>query len=91
MQYAEIRPGLEAIINESDDEVHIALIFVEKEKRCQGIGSAYIKEMIDYATRNKKIITLIPSDVYGGKLRRLKKFYKRLGFKQIGKKWQYIG
>lgn len=90
MQYTEIKEGMKAIVNEYDNEIHIAMIVVDESYRCKGIGTKYILETIEYAKRYNKIVTLIPSDIYGGNLRRLKKFYKRLGFKQISHKWCYF-
>ena len=90
MQYTEVREGMQAIINENDNEINIAMIVVDESYRCQGIGTKYILEIIEYAKKYNKIVTLIPSDIYGGKLRRLKKFYKRLGFKQISHTWCYF-
>lgn len=90
MQYTEIGEGFKAIINEDDNEINIAMIVVDEDRRCEGIGTKYILDTIEYAKRYDKMVTLIPSDIYGGKLRRLKKFYKRLGFKQISHTWCYF-
>lgn len=90
MEYLELRENFKSVIHEYDDEIYIAMIFVDKVCRGKGIGTKYINEMIDYATRYKKKISLIPSDIFGGNLMKLKKFYKRLGFKQINKKWYYF-
>ena len=89
-QYTEVGKGFKSVINEYDDEVHIAMIVVDDECRNQGIGTKYVVDMISYAKRYNKKISLIPSDILGGNLRKLKKFYGRLGFKQIGKKWYYF-
>jgi GNAT superfamily N-acetyltransferase len=90
LEYLELRENFKAVIHEWDDEIYIAMIFVDKVHRNSGIGTKYMEEMIDYATRYKKKISLIPSDIFGSNLKKLKKFYTGLGFKQINKKWYYF-
>lgn len=67
-----------------DKEIHIHHIKVPKEKRKQGIGSAIMKDINDYADQGKKRVTLNPGskdDRHGTTSRnRLIKFYKRHGY-----------
>lgn len=65
-------------IYEFEDKISIDLI-VAKEKNT-GAGSKLMKDICDYADRDKKIIILSPSDEFGGNKKRLIEFYKRFGF-----------
>lgn len=90
MRYTELKQGLKAIINETDYEVHLCLLLVNDVEQCKGFGSAYMSELINYSIRNGKWLTLIPSALYGSNLRRLKKWYRRMGFRKwINHKWRY--
>jgi len=89
MKYIEFQYGLQATINETDSEIYLCLILVDEDKKNKGLGTAYMKELIDYAVRYNKRLILFPSSFFGGELKRLKKFYTKLGFKQIGKQWEY--
>lgn len=92
MEYVELRENLEVLIQEDEHEVYIAKIIVSEGYRGKGIGTRYITEMIEYAKKYNKRLTLIPSDAYGSSLRRLEKFYKKLGFRKISyNEWQYLG
>lgn len=91
MKYAEIGKNFSSIIHESDNEVYISSLNVDKDYRNNGIGTKYILEMIDYAKRHKKQLTLIPYSTKKDDMKKLKKFYKRLGFKPISIKWYYCG
>lgn len=92
-EYVELRENLEALIQEDNHEIYISKIIVTEGYRCKGIGTKYILEIIEYAKKYNKKLSLIPSSAYGSNLRRLKKFYKRLGFRQISRKdieWYYL-
>lgn len=90
-EYVEFRENLQALIQEKEHEIYIAKIIVAEGYRCKGIGTKYILELIEYAKKYNKRLTLIPSSAYGGNLRRLKKFYKKLGFVHIGHdEWCYF-
>lgn len=62
--------------------IRVHSIVVEKSQRNQGIGTAVMNEIIAFADSNNLTITLTPDSSLGGNLRRLKKFYRRLGFKK---------
>jgi len=73
-------PGL--ILNvweRHDGAIEIAQIVVPKDKRSQGIGSAVIKEIQEFAKVNGKPIVLSPSPE-SRKKKSLDNFYKNLGF-----------
>lgn len=65
-------------IYEFEDKISIDLIVV-KEKN-SGYGSKLMKDICDYADKQKKTIILSPSDEFGGNKKRLIEFYKRFGF-----------
>ena len=65
-------------IYEFEDKISIDLI-VAKEKN-SGYGSKLMKDICDYADKQKKTIILSPSDEFGGNKKRLIEFYKRFGF-----------
>lgn len=71
-------------IHEKDDIISLSMIEVPKAQRKQGVGSAVMQELIKYADRNKKRITLVPGqrdDRHGTTSNaRLVRFYKRFGF-----------
>lgn len=88
--YVEIRPNLYAEIEEDSHEVHLRKLEVEKDHRRKGKGTAYIKELIGYAKRNNKMLTLIPGSPESKNQLRLERFYSRLGFKDFKDfKWTY--
>jgi len=91
MKYAEIGKNFSSIIHENDNEVYIFSLNVDKDYRNKGIGTKYILEMIDYAKSYKKQLTLIPYSTKKDDMKKLEKFYKRLGFKPISIKWYYCG
>lgn len=65
-------------IYEYNNKISIDLI-IAKEKN-SGEGTKLMKDICDYADKNKKIIILSPSDEFGGNKKRLIEFYKRFGF-----------
>lgn len=46
-----------------------------------GYGTRFMEDLIINADKNGWILTLTPDDSFGGSVPRLKKFYKRFGFK----------
>ena len=66
------------------DDIQLSMITVPKESRKQGIGSAAIQDLINFADEHGKRITLttnIKSPEWGTtSSARLKKFYKQFGF-----------
>lgn len=81
------RFGLKSFIlfhRKSTDDIELASIIVPKEKLGQGLGSKVMKELIKYADKHGKRITLTPaqkSDYHGTtSQRRLINFYKQFGF-----------
>ena len=66
-------------IYEKKNTISIDNMVVKKEYRNQGIGTAILNDVIDYADRVQKTITLTPTSEFGTK-ERLKKWYKTNGF-----------
>ncbi len=71
-------------VHERPDVITLDMIEVPKADRKQGIGTAVMNELIDYADQTNKRIILTtgkPDDRHGTtSLKRLIKFYKRFGF-----------
>ncbi|MHA2028425.1 MAG: GNAT family N-acetyltransferase [Candidatus Kariarchaeaceae archaeon] len=65
------------------NRIQMHLIEIDDEWRCMGYGTEIMGRIIHYAEMHRLPIELTPSDDFGSKLRRLRKFYKRLGFKKI--------
>lgn len=65
-------------------DIKVSSLIIAKDKRNQGIGTAFMNDLIDYADTNNKRIVLSPGDRddrHGTTSRtRLIKFYKRFGF-----------
>ena len=64
----------------SKGDITLSRIEVPKGDREEGIGTQVMQEIIDYADKNNKRITLTASEDFGGDVTRLKDFYKRFGF-----------
>ncbi len=62
------------------ESVYLAAIVVPKERREEGIGSAYMEELTELADKYNIIVLTSPEESFGGTLSRLNKFYKRFGF-----------
>lgn len=66
---------------ESDKPLSLSRIVVPEEQRRQGIGSQVMKDIIEYADKNNKKLTLTPSTDFGGEsVAKLTDFYKQFGF-----------
>jgi len=67
----------------NDNEPDIAelhSIIVPKEKRGEGIATAVMNEITNWADEREYILVLDPSPDFGSSVSRLKKFYHRFGF-----------
>lgn len=69
------------------NSIYISLIYVPKIYRKLGIGTMIMDNIINFADKNNKILTLTPSTDFGGtSVSRLESFYKDFGFvKNTGK------
>lgn len=66
-------------INEGENQITLRNIVLKESERNKGIGQAFIEDLIEYADRKGKTITLTPTREYGT-YEQLKKWYKRNGF-----------
>ena len=83
--------GLQLSIYNKRDKIYLSRIEIFKEYRNIGIGNKIMNDIIDFADKNSKIITLTPSTDFGAtSVSRLKSFYKRFGFiENTGKNKDY--
>jgi GNAT superfamily N-acetyltransferase len=72
--------GVSSSISERPNQLVLNKVIVPQESRGSGIGSAFMKELIDYGNSSGKPIALTPSSDFGGNKSRLIEFYKRFGF-----------
>ena len=72
--------GVRNSVSENGNRVMLSQVIVPKELRNQGIGSKYMRELIDYADSVGKRVELSPSADFGGNKNKLKEFYSRFGF-----------
>jgi predicted GNAT family N-acyltransferase len=75
-------PGLQLSIHKlmGKDELYLSKIIVPKDGRNEGIGTKVMIELCKYADQKKLVISLNPSEEFGGNGSKLKRFYKRFGF-----------
>lgn len=73
--------GADVFIYLNNRTLELHSIKIDKDKRKQGIGSAVMKEILDFAQGKGYKVTLSPStDLGASSIGRLEQFYKRLGF-----------
>jgi predicted GNAT family N-acyltransferase len=68
-------------VYEDTKSLKLSRIIIKPEFRGGGVGTDIMTELVNYADKNKKIITLTPSSDFGGNKNKLTQFYKRFGFK----------
>lgn len=74
-------PQVDHWISERPDSIVLNKIVVPKEQRGQGVGSAYMRDLLDYADRKGKRVELTPNTGLGASSQsRLERFYKGFGF-----------
>jgi GNAT superfamily N-acetyltransferase len=79
--------GVDLVMSPAHGRLVISKIVVPKEQRGQGIGSAVMQEITDYADANGMPISLSPSADFGGNKSGLARFYGRHGFESnLGRK-----
>jgi len=80
-------------IYEDAKSLKLSRIIINPEFRGGGVGTDIMNDLINYADKTKKIITLTPSSDFGGNKNRLVQFYKRFGFKLnkgVHKSYEYM-
>lgn len=70
--------GVDISVSEGKRGITVGKIIVPD--RGQGVGSAVMKDISDFADKTGQTIKLDPSGDFGGNVKRLKKFYKSQGF-----------
>lgn len=70
--------GVSLSISDRDGYVTVSRIIAGE--RGQGSGSRVMQAIADYADANGRVVALTPSSDFGGKVSRLREFYKRFGF-----------
>lgn len=90
-KYGDALIGLD--IYEDAKSLKLSRIIINPEFRNSGVGTNIMTDLINYADKNKQIITLTPSSDFGGDKNRLVQFYKKFGFKLnkgIHKSYEYM-
>lgn len=72
--------GIDGSISEGKDRITLSKIVVPEDSRGTGIGTAAMRQLVDYADAVGKHVVLSPSADFGGNKARLKDFYKGFGF-----------
>lgn len=88
-RYAEYLTGLD--IYENATSLILSRIILNKEARGSGIGTQIMKDLTNYADKNKQVIALTPSSDFGGNKNRLVQFYKGFGFKPNKGQYKHFG
>ena len=77
---------LHFLIEETPESITLNLLLVPFKKRNQGIGTKFMKRLVELADKYGKTIYLTPTDVYMEPsdmgLEKLTKWYKKFGFKE---------
>ena len=76
------------------DSVYLTLIKVPDNLKGQGIATAFMNDLIEWADEKKVVITLSPTDTMGSSIPRLEEFYSRFGFiknRLNHRESQYVG
>lgn len=80
-------------IYEDGKSIKLSRIVIDPNFRNSGIGTSILTDLINYADKTKKIVTLTPSSDFGGNKNRLVQFYKKFGFKMnkgVHKSYEYM-
>jgi len=82
--------GCTVLLSESKGSIKLSTIIVPKNKRKDGIGTAFLIELTVYADATQQVVVLSPTDDFGGSKPRLIRFYKRFSFvENKGRKKNY--
>jgi GNAT superfamily N-acetyltransferase len=60
--------------------VTVDKVIVPPEMRGKGIGTQFMRDVLDYADANGKVTALTPDASFGGNVRKLQQWYRSLGF-----------
>jgi len=73
-------PEVRLVMKEFSDYTILQVILIQEKQRGKGEARAFMEYFVELSDKFKKDIYLTPSDIYGGDVNQLKKFYKSLGF-----------
>ena len=74
-------PLVDFYLSEEGERIVLNKLIVPAERRGQGIGTQFLRDLITYADRHGKTVTLTPSTAWGAtSAARLRRFYRRFGF-----------
>lgn len=74
-------PGISSWVHESAaGPVVVSKVVVPEAQRGQGVGTRFMRDVIDYADARGKPVALTPDSSFGGNKNRLTSWYKSLGF-----------
>jgi len=62
-------------------------IFVKQFQRNSGVGSTSMYIITSLADEYGKMVSLVPSDIFGSDLNRLKKFYLKFDFQEVSENY----
>jgi GNAT superfamily N-acetyltransferase len=71
---------LDAYLMDSDGVTTLSKVVVPKDKRNQGIGTAFMNDLAQLADKDGVTLALSPSKDFGGNLNKLNQFYRGQGF-----------
>jgi len=70
-------------VYEDENKLELTNVVIPKELRGQGMGTQIMRMVVNYSNQVNKPIYLTPDTSFGGtSIDRLKRFYKRFGFKK---------
>lgn len=72
--------SLDLRYSEYSNNITLNLISIPKEQRNQGLATTIMSELIEYADREGKTVSLTPVNDFGSAKNRLEAFYRRFGF-----------
>ncbi|NCP97708.1 hypothetical protein GW796_05635 [archaeon] len=73
--------GVDNSITETKNIIKPNIIKIDKENRNKGLGTDFMKDLISYADKKEKILTLSPTINFGAtSKKRLINFFKRFDF-----------
>lgn len=86
LSFAGLRNSLEIlypvilVMEKNYNRIQLDLIQVDEDRRGEGIGLEIMTRIISYSNMYMLPIELTPCGKFGSSKRKLKKFYKKLGF-----------
>jgi predicted GNAT family acetyltransferase len=80
---AKEHPSVKSWVSESAGRpLTVSKVIVPESERGRGIGTTFMRDVLDYADSNGKTVALTPDGSFGGNKAKLEAWYKSLGFSQ---------